>query len=269
MAAKLRRVCVADVVERMEVCTIPFFVKDKRVFTIYKLKMRLFPPELYPPHCDLTPDECLEVISDVFVEAMDEAIQKHLALLNRIKNINVAEGGKEMEAGGVDSEADEEDGVNGKSGEEGEMDGGDVTDGEGADAQRRRRQETDEMEYEDDLETKESNKKEKIDEEDEVGTDDEMEEREEDYTIEGGVETEAEEEEVAENEQEETNEMKKDDEKDKKKKKDKKVVKEKKKSKKKKRNVHKESNGLDVEVHFRFEQDDPHVLLSEVQSVLL
>lgn len=263
MAGKLRRICVADVVERMEVCTIPFFVKDKRVFTIYKLKMRLFSPDLYPPHCDLTPDDCLEIISDVFVEAMDEAIHKHLALLNRIRNINMAEGGKEMEDGGMDIDADEEDGVNGKSGEEGEMDGGDVSDGEGADAQRRRRQENDEMEYEDDLETKDSNKKEKNDEEDEVGTDDDVEEKEEDYMMEG-VETEAEEEEVADNEQEETNKVKKNDERDKKK--DKKAVKEKKKSKKKKRNVHKESNGLDFEVHFRFEQDDPHVLLSEVNQ---
>ncbi|XP_078181608.1 nuclear RNA polymerase A1 [Carex rostrata] len=261
VAGKLRRICVADVVERMEVCTIPFFVKDKRVFTIYKLKMRLFSPDLYPPHCDLTPDDCLEIISDIFVEAMDEAIRKHLALLNRIRNINMAEGGKEMEDGGMDIDADEEDGVNGKSGEEGEMDGGDVSDGEGADAQRRRRQENDEMEYEDDLETKDSNKKEKNDEEDEVGTDDDVEEKEEDYMMEG-VETEAEEEEVADNEQEETNKVKKNDERDKKK--DKKVVKEKKKSKKKKRNVHKEGNGLDFEVHFRFEQDDPHVLLSEI-----
>lgn len=272
MAAKLRRICVADVVERIEVCTIPFFVKDKRVFKIYKLKMRLFSPESYPPHCDLTPAECLEVISDVFVEAMDEAIQKHLALLNRIRNIEVAEGGKEMEDGGLDSEVDEEDGTNAKGGEEEEMDGGDVSDGEGADAERRRRQERDEMEYEDDLETKEPNKKDEIDEEDEIGADDEVEEKEEDYNMEGGVETEAEEEEVViDNEQEEIDEVKKGDEKDKKKKKkkDEKVVKEKKKSKKKRRNIHRESNGLDFEAHFRFEQDDPHVLLAEVKSFLL
>ncbi|KAJ3708139.1 hypothetical protein LUZ61_011844 [Rhynchospora tenuis] len=267
VAAKLRRICVADVVERMEVCTIPFFVKDKRVFTVYKLKMQLFPPESYPPHSDLTPDECLSVISDVFVEAMEDAIQKHLSLLNRIRNINEAEGGKDIEERGADSEAEEE-GANGKSGEDGEMDDGDVSDGEGADAEKRRRQERDEMEYEDDLETKETEKREKIDGEYDDGTDNEMGEEEEDYTM-GAVETEAEEELVEDNEEKETYEVKRDNKKDKEKKKSKKendgkVMKEKKKTKKKKRRIHMESNGLDFEVHFRFGQDDPHVLLTEI-----
>jgi hypothetical protein len=39
VATKLRRICIPDVVERMEVCQIPFFVKGKRVSTIYKLLM--------------------------------------------------------------------------------------------------------------------------------------------------------------------------------------------------------------------------------------
>ncbi|KAJ4758036.1 DNA-directed RNA polymerase subunit [Rhynchospora pubera] len=267
VAAKLRRICVADVVERMEVCTIPFFVKDKRVFTVYKLKMQLFPPELYPPQSDLTPDECLSVISDVFVEAMEDAIQKHLSLLNRIRNINEAEGGKDIEDRGADSEAEEE-GTNGKSGEDGEMDDGDVSDGEGADAEKRRRQGRDEMEYEDDLEIKAPEKREEIVGDYEDGTDNEVGEVEEDYTMET-VETEAEEEVVEDNEEKETREVKKNDKKDKKKKQDRKendekMVKEKKKTKKKKRRIHMESNGLDFEVHFRFGQDDPHVLLSEI-----
>ncbi|KAJ1703655.1 hypothetical protein LUZ63_003434 [Rhynchospora breviuscula] len=264
VAAKLRRICVADVVERMEVCTIPFFVKDKRVFTVYKLKVQLFPPESYPPHSDLTPDECLSVISDVFVEAMEDAIQKHLSLLNRVRNINEADGRKEIGGRGAGSEAEEE----GGSGEDGEMDDGGLSEEEGADAEKRRRQERDEMEYEDDLGTEELEKREEIDGEYEVGTDNESGEEEEDYTMEE-VETDAEEDVVEDDEEKETYVVKKDNKKDKEKKKDrkendKKTVKEKNRTKKKKRRIHMESNGLDFEVHFRFDQDDPHVLLTEI-----
>lgn len=269
MAASLRRICVADVVERMEVCTIPFFVKDKRISTIYKLKLRLFPPESYPPYSDLTIDQCWEVISTVFVEAMEDAIQKHLTLLNRIRNIQVAEGGKETEAGGVESD-NEEEGTNVKDGEEGEMDGGDVSDGEGADAERRKRQGRDELEYEDDIETEEHEKRNEIDEEDEAGIGNEMEEKEEDYMMEG-VETEAEEEVVSEKEDEDTQVKKDKKKKDEKQGVEKKVAKEtkKNKTKKKKRKIYDKISGLNFEVHFRFDQDDPRVLLAEVTLTFL
>ncbi|CAL5041962.1 unnamed protein product [Urochloa decumbens] len=156
VAAKLRRVRVADIVEKIEVCTVPFYNNNGHVCTLYKLQMKLYAQEHYPPQSDLTIDECQETLRTVFVDAMEHAIEKHLELLHKINEIravklNDAEGS--LTDGGEESESRHGDGE-----ETGMSDGDDENDNDddlGTDAEKRKRQEKDEMEYDDDTENEE------------------------------------------------------------------------------------------------------------------
>ncbi|CAL5053727.1 unnamed protein product [Urochloa decumbens] len=156
VAAKLRRVRVVDIVEKIEVCTVPFYNNNGHVSTLYKLQMKLYAQEHYPPQSDLTIDECQETLRTVFVDAMEHAIEKHLELLHKINEIravkvNDAEGS--LIDGGEESESRHGDGE-----ETGMSDGDDENDNDddlGADAEKRKRQEKDEMEYDDDTDNEE------------------------------------------------------------------------------------------------------------------
>ncbi|CAN6220809.1 unnamed protein product [Urochloa humidicola] len=157
VAAKLRRVRVADIVEKIEVCTVPFYNNNGHVSTLYKLQMKLYAQEHYPPQSDLTIDECQETLRTVFVDAMEHAIEKHLELLHKINEIravkvNDAEGS--LTDGGEESESRHGDGE-----ETGMSDGDDENDNDddlGTDAEKRKRQEKDEMEYDDDTENEDA-----------------------------------------------------------------------------------------------------------------
>ncbi|WVZ79416.1 hypothetical protein U9M48_026996 [Paspalum notatum var. saurae] len=150
LAAKFRRVRVVDIVEKIEVCTVPFYNSNGHVSTLYKLQMTLYPQDLYPPNSDLTVDECQATMRTVFVDAMEHAIEKHLSLLHKINEIRAAKV-KDTDAslsdGGEESESRHADGE-----DIGMSDGDDENDDDdlGADAEKRKRQEKDEMEYDDD-----------------------------------------------------------------------------------------------------------------------
>ncbi|RZR92236.1 hypothetical protein BHM03_00020542 [Ensete ventricosum] len=104
LAAKLRRVSVADVVERMEVCTVPFSIHGNQISTIYKLKMTLYPSELYPSFSEVTLEDCKEVMKTTFVEAMEDAIAKHLDMIFKISDIKFVSGKEENNFEGVDED---------------------------------------------------------------------------------------------------------------------------------------------------------------------
>ncbi|KAL6602987.1 hypothetical protein ACP70R_043348 [Stipagrostis hirtigluma subsp. patula] len=156
VAAHLRRVRVADIVERIEVCTVPFYNNNGHVSTLYKLQMKLYPQERYPPQSDLTIDDCVEILRTVFVDAMEHAIEKHLDLLYKINGIRAA---KVQDTESSLSDGAEESENRPADGEDtGMSDGDDENDNEddlGADAEKRKRQEKDEMEYDDDAENEE------------------------------------------------------------------------------------------------------------------
>ncbi|XP_010251904.1 PREDICTED: DNA-directed RNA polymerase I subunit 1 [Nelumbo nucifera] len=154
LAAKLQKVTVADVIESMEVGVVPFSVKKHQVSTVYKLKLKLYPPELYPPYSGITLKDCQATLKFVFVGEMEDAIQSHLLMLSKIRGItNVVHSTQSNSGDGAD-----EDGPTSKSqAAEENDDAGDDDDYEapddlGADAQKRKRQATDEMDYEDDME---------------------------------------------------------------------------------------------------------------------
>ncbi|TVU21224.1 hypothetical protein EJB05_30849, partial [Eragrostis curvula] len=155
LAATLGRVRVVDVVERIEVCTVPFYNSNGHVSTLYKLRMKLY-PEGHFLKWDLKIEECLDTLKKVFVEAMEHALEKHLDLLHKVNEIravkvnatdgSLSDGVEESESRPADAEG------TGISDDEAENDNEDDL---GADAKKSKRQEKDEIEYDDDDEKEE------------------------------------------------------------------------------------------------------------------
>uniref|UniRef100_A0A0A9CVY9 NRPA1 n=1 Tax=Arundo donax TaxID=35708 RepID=A0A0A9CVY9_ARUDO len=118
--------------------------------------MKLYPRERYPPHSDLTVDECMPTLRTVFVDAMEHAIGKHLDLLykvNQIRAVKVKDTDDLLSDEVNESESRPADGE-----DTGLSDGDDENDNDddlGTDAEKRKRQEKDEMEYDDGSENEE------------------------------------------------------------------------------------------------------------------
>ncbi|CAM0876906.1 unnamed protein product [Alopecurus aequalis] len=154
MAAKLMGVRLTDIVERIEVCTVPFHNSNGHVSSLYKLQLQLFSPEVWEecfesPQSELTVDQCQTALATVFVDAMEYAIEKHLNLLHKVSGIqetrvhdtesSIPEGPEVPEGRPIDGE------------ESGASDGDNENEDDlGADAEKSKRQENDELEYDDD-----------------------------------------------------------------------------------------------------------------------
>ncbi|KAM3279841.1 hypothetical protein ACQJBY_046924 [Aegilops geniculata] len=151
LAEKLRGVTLADVVEGIEVCTVPFHNSNGHISSLYKLHLKLFSPDCYPPESELTVDECQASLRTVFVDAMEYAIEKHLNLLHKVSGIQET---RVKDTESLPSEGPEESEGRPTDGDESDTSDGDDEneDDLGADAEKRKRQENDDMEYEDDIE---------------------------------------------------------------------------------------------------------------------
>ncbi|KAK8921570.1 DNA-directed RNA polymerase II subunit RPB1 [Platanthera zijinensis] len=265
IASKLGRICLADIIEHIEVSTVPFCAVKNKVFTIYKVKLKLYSPELYPPHSGITLEACMNILQTVFLRAMEEDITKHLASLCKIRDINIRSAKKSNEFldksgsqlaeenaddGGAVFDVGGEDDANHDDDEDGYVD-------LGADAEKRKRQTNDEMEYDDDIESENDGMNSGSEGEgDVVGDEDDNEGGDQDLnalvmekTSNGPstykskplrARTKNVKPDVNGNAFVKSND------------------------KKRKRIILMKSSGLEVEVHFRFNQDEPHVLLAEV-----
>lgn len=157
LAAKLKKVCVADIIESMEVSVVPYLVQDQQVSTIYKLKMKLYPPELYPPYSDITLEDCVGTLEVPFVRELEDSIHKHLLTLSKISTIKIVADNIEH-VSRKDTDDDDEDSSKSRRAGKEDGDGDDNGDDDvlaedlGVDAQKRKRQAADEMDYEDGLE---------------------------------------------------------------------------------------------------------------------
>ncbi|KAK9170052.1 hypothetical protein Syun_002192 [Stephania yunnanensis] len=247
LAAKFMKVSVADVVENMEVCVVPFSVYRKKACTLYKLKMKLYSPELYPRFSDISLKDCQKTLEHVFVDELERAIKTHLTMLSKISGIKNfvqknASGDDEESDGDLDSKHEQTGQENGKGDDGDNDDDDDDDDGEaedlGADAQKRKSQARDEMEYEDSIENEASmNESEYIDGEPSGGFESEVDQG--DPEISNDVNDDAQIHD-AEDESEPGAAKKNRD-----------------------RTVFVEAKGLDFEVHLRF-IDEPYILLSEI-----
>jgi DNA-directed RNA polymerase I subunit RPA1 len=148
LAAKLRGVRLADIVAGTEVCTVHFHNSNGHVSNLYKLQLKLHSPEDYPDQSELTADECQTALRTVFIDAMEYAIEKHLNLLHKVSGIqetrvqdtdsSLPEGPEEPESRPIDRE------------ELGASDGDDENEDDmGADAEKWKQQQNDELEYDD------------------------------------------------------------------------------------------------------------------------
>eukprot|EP01018_Ginkgo_biloba_P016660 Gb_34944 [translate_table: standard] len=157
LAAKLRRIRFADLVESLNVGVIPFSVKTGQVQTVYKLKMKLFPQTSYPPYSDLTLEDCENVFRQKFIPVLTKDIGRALKKARK--------GGRDaieiiseslLEEGPIEMSEDETQG-NPKSAEqtEDEDEREEEAEDEGADAQKRKAQGTDEMDYDDEVDENE------------------------------------------------------------------------------------------------------------------
>ncbi|PKA56545.1 DNA-directed RNA polymerase II subunit RPB1 [Apostasia shenzhenica] len=282
IAAKLGRICLADVIESIEVCNIPFSTYNNQVYPIYKLKLKLYSPELYPPHSGITTKNCMDRLQDKFLNEMEEDINKHLILLSKINEIRMSSEKKDSDSaeGELDETANQLETGKGKSFDDDEAgredddnhdddDDDDVrSDGSmedlGADAEKRRRQTTDEMEYDDDFENETTAFQDEY-EGVQSGQESEVDnvEPEEDYAMGQEVLSKEVEVEASQNPSRAKSEplpMEK-------KKKVKSEVKKKtvtRKGHKKSRILLAESKGLEFEVFFKFDNCDPRILLAEI-----
>jgi DNA-directed RNA polymerase I subunit RPA1 len=139
---------LADIVAGTEVCTVHFHNSNGHVSNLYKLQLKLHSPEDYPDQSELTADECQTALRTVFVDAMEYAIEKHLNLLHKVSGIqetrvqdtdsSLPEGPEEPESRPIDRE------------ELVASDGDDENEDDmGADAEKWKQQQNDELEYDD------------------------------------------------------------------------------------------------------------------------
>eukprot|EP00257_Ricinus_communis_P020216 XP_015579396.1 DNA-directed RNA polymerase I subunit 1 [Ricinus communis] len=270
LADKLRKVTVADIVESMEVSVVPFAIQDGGVCRIYKLKMKLYRPAHYPQYANISVEDWEETLEVVFLRELEDAIQNHMFLLSRISGIkdflpesrSRASGEADEDVAGDMSHREERDDDN-------DDDDGERADDLGLDAQKRKLQATDEMDYDDGFE-EELNEGESTASEEESGFESEIDQGDNETEISNDV--------MLDNEASETLPLRKPSKpKSKKKAAESPSHGEKSKDKKKKpkakrksriskdfdRAIFVEARKMHFEVHFKF-TNEPHILLAEI-----
>lgn len=176
LAAKLKRVVVADLIENLEVSIVPFAIEKHEICSIYKLKIKLYAPELYPSHTDITLEDCHNTLLNEYLKELEAAIKSHLLLLSRICGIK-----SDALPKGSDGMNGDDSGSKTRSENDEDDDDDDDDDDEGADdfgsnAQKRKQRVTDEVDYEDDSEEEVEEGKLVAEGEHEVELDEEVEE---------------------------------------------------------------------------------------------
>ncbi|KAI3942205.1 hypothetical protein MKW98_003804 [Papaver atlanticum] len=261
LAAKFKKVTVADIIESMEVHLVPCFTHNGQVSTLYKLKIKVHQPEDFPPYMDIKLEDCMQTLDVLFVRELEDMIHSHLKLLSRISGIHKIAG---VESGFVsETELKEDEDESGKKsqqvGEDSDDNGEDDDDDDyeaedlDGDAQKRKQQTTDEIDYDEDGMEPEASVVENLDTDSDKG---------DDHISEGEAQASD-----AEDEQKSIPMPKKSKPEENKAGPDgnpKKVTKARGVQKKFDRNIFTETTGLDFEVHLIFSPKEPHILLSEI-----
>ena len=152
LANRLKKISVADIIESMTVTFEPFCAQGGNIWRIYKLEMKFYEP---PDYAGIEQEDWEDTLQVDFVRGLEDAIESHVKLLKKIMGIKdiisnpLSEGpdeGDEDFSGNNRSPREEEDLDDGE--DEGEN--GEGSDDLGLDAQKRKQQSTDEMDYEDD-----------------------------------------------------------------------------------------------------------------------
>lgn len=237
---KLRKITVADIMESMEVSVIPYAIHDGDICSIHKLKINLYKPDHYPKHTDITEEDWQETMAAVFLRKLEDAIETHMKMLIRMRGIQDEKEDTRPKSG---NDVDNEDSVSGKQTEDNDddEDEGTEVDDLGSDAQKQKKQAIDERDYEESSSDDEKNEPSSTSgvEDPEMDNEDDNAEVSKEETMEP---------------QEEAKNVKEG-------------------SKKKRQNFVRNKHdkhfsatgkGKTFEVHFKFGEDDPHILLAQV-----
>lgn len=247
---KVKKLSVAEVMRSIEVTKLPLCIVNNQPCRMYKLKVKLNQPK------HVSRRNCEETLRINFLRALEDAIERHVALLSRINGIKSAKNTKAETASEDDASAtnpDHDD--NHDDHDRDDDDGDDDDDGKdetvddlGSDYKKQKRQNTDSVEYDES--------------EEEVEEDEEGEETDGEHVMEGknGKEDESDaetdgEDVVEEQEQEDMSnaEAKTNEE----------FV-----SRKFDRSNYVEVKDLTLEAHFRF-TNEPEILLAEVNFFIV
>ncbi|KAJ8767918.1 hypothetical protein K2173_020858 [Erythroxylum novogranatense] len=150
LADNFKKVTVADIVESMEVSVKPFAVYEREICRIYKLKMKLYKPAHYPQFSQISSEDWEETLKVMFVRALEDAIENHLQLLSRISGIKNYLPQSQSKASDESEEATSDVRKDYDADDNDEYDEG--AEDLGLDAEKRKVQATDEMDYDDDFE---------------------------------------------------------------------------------------------------------------------
>ncbi|KAJ4969995.1 hypothetical protein NE237_003094 [Protea cynaroides] len=272
LAAKFKKVSVADVIKSMEVSVLPFAVQEGQISSIYKLKLKLYSPDIFPPYMDITRKDCRKTIVNKFLRELEDAIQNHVEMLSRISGIkNIMQSAQSTSAkeasehnlGSKFQEGEENNGGGGGEANDDEDDDGGGDEDLDVDEQKRKWQATDEMDYEDDMENDISDMNELDEGDPSAGSESEIDqvEPEEVNTTVGEVqvfdaddETPSKDGSVSKSKSSAKKEELATEEKD---------ASSKQRKKETDRAFHVEAKGSDVEFHFRF-TNEPHILLAQI-----
>lgn len=148
LASKLKKVTLADVIESMEVRAVPFSVSDGNISCIYKLRIKLYKPEVFPPHIAVTLKDIQTALKGIYLKKLISAIENHLAMLSRISGIqDVSKPDQEISENNEDPErSSNHDSTKSDIDEVDDNDG--IMDDLGFDGEKERQQVTDEVDYE-------------------------------------------------------------------------------------------------------------------------
>lgn len=159
LATQLRKLRLIDLVENVDICEEPYSVQNGVANKLYRVKLRLYPPERYPVYLDLGLKECEIVVREQFAPRLLKEMNRAFGAAGRARKeavqvSTVPQSEKEGAGSGDTAGLEDEDG-HGKNKKQKEAqededeDDDEASDEEGADAEKRRGQGTDERGYDD------------------------------------------------------------------------------------------------------------------------
>ncbi|XP_058730735.1 DNA-directed RNA polymerase I subunit 1 [Vicia villosa] len=146
LADKMKKITVADIIESMKVSVVPVAVKDGDICSIYKLMMKLHKPKHYPKYTDITREDWEETLRVGFVRELEDAIERHILLCEKISGIKNFQGKSGVEN---DHSNGSESNKNGQTDDDDDGDDTEDADDLGYDAQKSKQQAMDEVDYDD------------------------------------------------------------------------------------------------------------------------
>ncbi|KAJ0696338.1 putative DNA-directed RNA polymerase [Helianthus annuus] len=146
LVEKVKKLSVAEVMQSIEVSKLPLVLINNQPCRVYKLIVKLKKPK----HVSL--QNCQETLRNIFLRALEDTIERHIALLSRINGIKSVKNSKSDGAGDDDSGSnlDRDDGHEDDQEDDDDDDNekDETADDLGADYNKRKRQNTDSVEYE-------------------------------------------------------------------------------------------------------------------------